>query len=80
MNQFVYAVVELGDGGVVGQELTYFFLRETCHLVELIAERVVGSDIEATCQIVQGYRTYTRNEHSLDGGIGTCFDGVEEIA
>ena len=68
--QFVYTVIEWTGGGIIGKHLADFFFRETYHLVKFRCERVVGSDIETTCEVVHCHGTYAGDETTLDAGIG----------
>lgn len=52
---------------IVGQHLTYFFLRKSRHLVKLGAQGIVGADVEATGQIIHRHRTDTCYENTLQG-------------
>ena len=78
--QFVHTVVEWTGGGIVSEHLAHFFFRETYHLVEFRCERVVGSDIETTCEVVHCHGTYAGDETTLDAGIGSGFDFIEKSA
>ena len=68
--QFVHTVVEWTGGGIVSEHLAHLLFRETYHLVEFRCERVVGSDIETTCEVVHCHGTYAGDETTLDAGIG----------
>ena len=63
---------------VVGQHLTYLLFGESHHLVESVGKGVVGTDIEAAGEVVEGHRTHACHEDALYGRIGTGFDRVEE--
>lgn len=36
---------------VIREHITYFFLSESCHLVEGVAQSVIGADIESARQV-----------------------------
>ena len=70
--------MELEVLAVVGKHLSHFSLGESHHLVETIVQGIVGADVEATGEVVERYRTDTRDEDTLDTRISARLDGVEE--
>lgn len=60
--------------------VAHFLLREARHFVELIGQGIVGTDVKAVGQVVHSNRTNARHEDSLQGGIGSRLDGVEELS
>ena len=63
---------------VISEHLSYFLLGEARHLIELWSERVVGADVEATCQVVHCYRADACNEDTSQCRACRPLDGVEE--
>ena len=73
-------MIERKHAGIIAEHLSHFFLRKTSHLVELWCQRVVGTDIETTRQVVHGDRTDTGDKDSSKGSSCRTLDGVEELA
>ena len=71
-------MVEGTGSGIVSEHLSHFFFCEPYHLVEFRREGVVGSDVEPACEVVHCHGTYACDETTLDAGIGSGFNFIEE--
>ena len=67
LDKFIHGMTERTNRRIVGQHLTYFFLRKSRHLVKLGAQGIVGTDVETTGQIIHRHRTDTCYENTLQG-------------
>ena len=65
---------------IVGQHLAHFLLRKAHHLVETICEGVVRADIESAGEVIEGDGADPGDEDTLDSGVRSCLDRVEERA
>ena len=73
-------MIEGAGSGIIGQHLSHFLLRESHHLVELLCEGIVGTNVEAAGEVVHRNRADAGDETALDAGIDSCFHLVEEGA
>ena len=70
--------MDVAGFGVIREHVSYLFLGKSCHLIESIAQCIVGPDVKTACQVIHGDWSDTCYEHSFYGRVGARLDGVEE--